>query len=160
TRLVSDWSSDVCSSDLLDSRRSTPVVAAFPTAVSRPILDGNTGSVSAKPITVGIAASNTAATGSDSLTRGQATGSTRKTFLSSRLTACITFATRCIRASTLHSASHHSGPSGVAWGATSLTAIGAGPLLGLAPLSFRRQQGHLGKNLLADSMGTFTKSEL
>ena len=48
--------------------------------LSRPILDRNTGFVSAKAITV-IAASNTVAIGSDSLTRGQATGFTRKTFM-------------------------------------------------------------------------------
>jgi hypothetical protein len=83
-------------------------------------LDGNTGFVSAKPTTAGIAASNTEAIGSDSLTRGQATGSTRKTFLSSKLTACITCATQCILASTLHSASHHSDLSGVAWGRNQL----------------------------------------
>ena len=101
----------------LDSKRSAPVAmvaAAFPTTVSRPILDGNTRSMSAKPITVGIAASNTGAIGSDSLTHGQATGSTRKTFLSSKLTACITCATQCILASTLHSSSHHSSPHDVA----------------------------------------------
>ncbi len=44
------------------------------------------------------AASNTAAIGSDSVARGPATGSTRKTFMWSRSTVCITCATRCIRA--------------------------------------------------------------
>jgi exoribonuclease-2 len=46
----------------------------------------------------GIAASNTVAIRSDSLTRGQATGSTRKTFMLLRLMASITCATQCIPA--------------------------------------------------------------
>ena len=95
----------------LNGRSSAPVVtvvAAFPTTVSAPILDRNTSFVSAKA-TTGITASNTVAIRSDSLTHGQATGSIRKTFLWSRLTACITCATRCILALTLRSASHSSG---------------------------------------------------
>jgi hypothetical protein len=59
-------------------------------------LENNTGFVSIKAIT-GITASNTVAIRSDSRARGQATGSTRKTFMLLRLTACITCATRCIR---------------------------------------------------------------
>ena len=100
----------------LNNRRSAPVVtvvAAFPTTASRPTLESNTGFASAMATTT-ITASNTVAIGSDSLTRGPATGSTRKTFLLSRLTACITCATRCIPASTLRSPSTHSGSSGAA----------------------------------------------
>ncbi len=66
----------------LSNRSSTPatVAAAFPTIVTRPTLDRNTGSGSAKAITV-IAASNTAAIGLDFRACGPATGSTRKTFM-------------------------------------------------------------------------------
>ena len=60
----------------------------------------------AKANTAGIVAFNTEVIGLRSWTRGPATGSIRKMSLSSRLTACITCATRCIQASTLHSASH------------------------------------------------------
>jgi len=89
------------------SRNSTPlvtVVAVFPQTNSRPILDNNIRSVSPKPTTA-ITASNTAAIRSDSLTRGPATGSTRKTFMSSKSTACITCATHRTLALTLCSAS-------------------------------------------------------
>jgi outer membrane protein OmpA-like peptidoglycan-associated protein len=44
----------------------------------------------------------------DLLAPGQPIGSTRKTFMSSTLTACITCATRCIRALTLNLALHYS----------------------------------------------------
>ena len=83
------------------------------------------------------AASNTAAIGSDLWIRGQATGCIRKTFLWSRLTACITCATRCIRALTLHSASQNSGSSGVIRSATSFAIIGAGSTV-LARAGFLR----------------------
>ena len=65
------------------SKRSAAMPAAFQTTVTGPILDRSIGFVSANPITV-IAASNTAAIRSDSLTRGRATGSTPRTFLWSR----------------------------------------------------------------------------
>ena len=64
-------------------RNSAPVimvVAVFPMPNSRPILDSSTRFVSPKPTTA-ITASNTVAIRSDSLTRGPATGSTRKTFM-------------------------------------------------------------------------------
>ena len=74
----------------LSCRRSVPVamVAAFPMTVSRPILDRNTGFVSARPITI-IAASNTAAIRSDSSARGRATGSTPRTFLWSTINGVV-----------------------------------------------------------------------
>ena len=62
------------------SRRSTPVVDAFPTISTRPISDRATRFMSAKA-TTGIAASNTAAIRSDLLAYGPVTGCTRKTFL-------------------------------------------------------------------------------
>jgi len=62
------------------SALATAAVAAFHRTVSRPISDGNTRFMSARPTTA-ITAFNTAAIGSDLLTRGPATGSTRKTFL-------------------------------------------------------------------------------
>jgi hypothetical protein len=74
--------------------------------------------VSAKPITV-VTASNTVAIHSDLLTRGQATGSTRKTSMLSTSTACITCATRYIPGLTLLSASCYRtmrcGPRRNAW---------------------------------------------
>jgi outer membrane biosynthesis protein TonB len=87
------------------SMRSAPVAAAFPQTVTRPTLDSNTRFVSTKATTA-ITASSTVAIRSDSLTRGPATGSTRKTFMLSTSTACITCATHRTRALTLHSASH------------------------------------------------------
>jgi outer membrane biosynthesis protein TonB len=91
------------------AQQCSTAVAAFPTTVTRPISDSeHTFRVSQGDYR--IAASNTAAIRSGLLARGQATGSTRKTFMSSRLTACITCATRCIRALTLNSASWNSGP--------------------------------------------------
>ena len=65
------------------SKRSAAMPAAFQTTVTAPILGRSIVFVSANPITV-IAASNTAAIRSDSLTRGRATGSTPRTFLWSR----------------------------------------------------------------------------
>ena len=82
---------------LSPSRYSKPAAVAFPTTALRPILDGSTRFVSAKATMV-IAASNMAAIRSDSLAGGQATGSTRKTSMWSRLTASIICATQCIPA--------------------------------------------------------------
>ena len=88
-------------------RARLTVVAAFPTIVTRPTLDSNTLSALAKAITT-ITASNTAAIPSDSLARGQATGSTRKTFMSSILTECTTCVIRHIPESTSSWPSHSS----------------------------------------------------
>jgi outer membrane biosynthesis protein TonB len=76
----------------------------IPMTVTERILAGNTRSVSTKA-TTGIATSSTGATRSNSLTRGQPIGSTRKMFLLSTSMACIPCAIRCIPASILHSAS-------------------------------------------------------
>ena len=62
-----------------------------------------------EPLLVPMTLLGTAAIRSDLLARGQPTGSTRKTFMSSKLTACITCATRCTQALTLPSASTYSG---------------------------------------------------
>ena len=59
------------------------VAAAFQLTNSKPVSDSNTRFVSPNPTTA-VTASNTAAIRSDSLIRGPATGSTRKTFTLSR----------------------------------------------------------------------------
>src|SRR5208337_1136373 len=71
--------------------------AAFLTTATKPTLDANTVFGLAKAITA-ITAFNTAAIGSDSPVCGRATGSTRKTFMWSTLTACITCVTPCTQA--------------------------------------------------------------
>lgn len=90
-----------------NSARRATVVAGFPRTNSRPILDNSTRFASPNPTTA-IGASNTAAIRSDSLTRGPATGCTRKTFMLSRSTGCITCATHRFLALTSYSVSHYS----------------------------------------------------
>jgi hypothetical protein len=130
----------------------------IPATNSRPILDSNTRFGSAKPTTA-ITVSNTVAIRSDSLTRGQATGSIRRTFMLSKLTACITCATHRFLALTLRSASHHSGPSGVAWGRNQLNYHRRGSTLLARAGFFPYQQGDFRRIDLANLIVTFPKSE-
>ena len=81
----------------LSRRKNMQAAAAFLQTVTGPISDGNIAFASAKANTA-IAASNTVAIRSDSLSAGRATGSTRKTFMLSRSMACTTCAMRAIRA--------------------------------------------------------------